>query len=57
LRDENSIDVLNSGCKVDAHGTRSSAEGVAVFDADKPGQLTVGFGGNVPKDNNTPNCK
>jgi len=57
LRDDKSISVLNAGCKTNSAGEvgeLKSANGVAVFDPEKPGQLTVGFR-TPPKDNNNPN--
>ena len=56
LKDERTIEVLNAGCKDSATGEMKSASGVAVFDPENPGQLTVGFK-TPPKDNNKPNCK
>ena len=59
LRDERSINVVNAGCKTNGQGEvgeMKSANGVAVFDPEKPGQLSVGFR-TPPKDNNSPNCK
>ena len=55
LKDERTIEVLNAGCKDSATGEMKSASGIAVFDPEKPGQLSVGFK-TPPKDNSKPNC-